>query len=207
MQPAFHANQADAFDHLEALKQLTLSRYWPNFLGQDVVSRKDVGWTYITPSVGISLRKLLQHSGPLSESDVLFRYYSREILCALVDYFEQCSFALGDPITLDNVFICDNGLRVQLRNVRFSGVRADDHSDAPPSHQSSLFRDTSHCLEQRLLEMYGEMLLEMLYGEDKENSPIQTLSEISAAVRSVIILCVHARQTHDAVVDQSAKLG
>ena len=138
-------SHSEMFDYFEALKELTLSRYWPKFLGQDLVSRREGSWMYLTPTTGVTLRKFLQCSGPLKESEVLFKYFSREILCALVDYFDQCSFAIADDITPNNVHVCDNGLRVLLRKVHFSGARGESHDEEVLSSQGVLFRNHSHC--------------------------------------------------------------
>merc|ERR1719310_2450289 len=45
--------------------------------------------------------------------------------------------------------------------------------------------------------MFGNMLLEMLYGRQYDDSPVRTLQELSTSLRSVISLAVNARDTLD----------
>merc|ERR1719335_249215 len=45
--------------------------------------------------------------------------------------------------------------------------------------------------------MFGNMLLELLYGEDTESSGVRHMGELSGTLRSLIFLCCNARDTLD----------
>lgn len=168
-------------DRLEALKQLTLSYYFPRFLGENhFVEGGKLAWYFIQPRKGVSLRALLTHSGPLKDKSELFAFWSKEILRGLRDYLEMCCQEVAEPLNLSNVWVEDDGTRVLLRGVKFGGRR-----DQGPR---TLWRSSKEALEQRLIQMYGHMLHEMLYGQETSTSPIQTLQDISPCTRSVLEL-------------------
>jgi hypothetical protein len=101
---------SELYDSLDALKQLTLSKYFPDYLGFDDVSEGGFCLYFFELHRGKSLRRLL------SERDVkpgwkLVNYWIKELLSAFTDLFLKCTHSLLFPVTLANVCIQDSGLK------------------------------------------------------------------------------------------------
>jgi len=182
---------------VEALKQLALSRYYLTYLGNDFASYSGVGLHFLQMEDGVSLRELIFHSGTLDENKPLFRYWAREILLAMRDYLYQCCQELYEDLTLAHVFCLNEGLQLRFQQVPFGARRGALYADAPDYGPQNKWRNTYVAVEARLLTMFGNMLLELLYGEDTESSGVRHMGELSGTLRSLIFLCCNARDTLD----------
>jgi len=95
----------------------------------------------------------------------LFPYWGRHLLLALRDYLHQCPYALRGDITLEHVYI------------EHSGDRRGNVTAKTPAMDGEglLARNAAGPLEQRLLKMFSNILLEMLYTEPSKVTNLQRL--------------------------------
>lgn len=189
---------ANECDRMEALKHLAMSKYFRDYLGFDFSSYSGVGLHYLAyEEGGVSLRELIATSGPLAEGHALFRYWAREILSGLRDYLYQCCHEVTEDLTLEHVFVTREGLEIFFKDVPFGGSRGMLYEDIPEYGPRYKWRNGFVAVENRLLNMFGNMLLEMLYGREPPNAPVRTLQELSTGLQSLISLSVNARDTLD----------
>lgn len=184
-------------DCMEGLKQLALSRYFLDYRGFDFTSYSGVGLHFISHWRGVSLRKMVKISGPLSDSHPLFVYWAREILLGLRDYLHQCCQEITEDLTLEHVFVQHEGLNLYFKNVPFGGRRGIIYEDIPDYGPQNKWRNGFVAVENRLLTMFGNMLLELLYGEQEFHSPIRTLQDLSRGWQAIISLSINCRDTLD----------
>mmetsp|Transcript_107646 Transcript_107646/g.206995 ORF Transcript_107646/g.206995 Transcript_107646/m.206995 type:complete len:644 (+) Transcript_107646:36-1967(+) len=184
-------------DRMEALKQLTLSPYFRDYRGFDFTSHFGKGMHFLTLHRGVNLRQLIKISGPISYSHPLFIHWAREILLGLRDYLHQCCQELMEDITLEHVCVTNEGLKVYFKNVPFGDRRGILYEDIPDYGPQNKWRNSFVAVENRLLTMYGNILMELLYGQQEFNSPIRTLHDLSRDWRSVISLAMNCRDTLD----------
>merc|ERR1719197_324888 len=108
---------------MEALKQLALSDHFRDYLGFDFSSYSGVGLHFLAQEHGICLRDLVIMAGPLSEGHALFKYWSREILTGMRDYLYQCCQELTEDLTLEHVFVSQEGLQIFFYEAPFGERR------------------------------------------------------------------------------------
>eukprot|EP00747_Dinoflagellata_sp_TGD_P063672 gnl/TRDRNA2_/TRDRNA2_153561_c0_seq1.p1 gnl/TRDRNA2_/TRDRNA2_153561_c0~~gnl/TRDRNA2_/TRDRNA2_153561_c0_seq1.p1 ORF type:complete len:445 (-),score=82.70 gnl/TRDRNA2_/TRDRNA2_153561_c0_seq1:27-1361(-) len=198
MEPDHTHKAVELCNRIEALKQLALSQYFRDYLGYDFSSYAGVGLHFM-PSLkrGFCLRELVAVSGPILPSNPLFKFWSREILLALRDYLYQCCQELTEDITLAHIFVYQEGLQVLIRNAPFGERRGTLYEDVPEFGPRNKWRNVFPAVEARLLTMYGNMLVEMLYGAQRPDSPIRTLHELSSPLRNLIYGALNARDSLD----------
>lgn len=196
--PMEYEKQATLLSYrVEALKQLALSRYFLTYLGSDFASYSGVGLHFLQMEEGISLREFIYHSGTLDENQSLFRHWAKEILLGMRDYLYQCCQELYEDITLEHVYCLHEGLQIRFQRVPFGDRRGRLYTDNPLYGPNNKWRNTHAATESRLLTMFGNMLLELLYGKETPTSPIRIMGELSAVLRSLIFLCCNARDSYD----------
>lgn len=138
---------SELYDTLDALKQLTLSKYFPDYLGFDDASEQGYCLYFFELHRGRNLRKHLAEARP---GEKLLNYWIREILNAFTDLLHKCTHSLSHPVTLANIYTQDSGLKIYLRDLDFGPEReAANHLE----------------FEASLLKMFGEIVLEMLTGD------------------------------------------
>ena len=76
----------------------------------------------------------------------LFRLWMREIFLAYKDLLEKTIYMPILPINLKNIYISENGLKINFKNIWFNGIRREESQ----SHED---------LEARLLKEYAILLL------------------------------------------------
>lgn len=184
-------------NRMEALKQLALSKYFRDYLGFDFSSYSGVGLHFLQYESEVNLRDLVAASGPLAESHALFCYWAREILSGMRDYLYQCCQELTEDLTLEHVFVGREGLQICFRNVPFGDRRGVLYEEVPECGPRNKWRNGFVAVENRLITMFGNMLLELLYGRQYADSPVRTLQELSTGLRSIVALAVNARDTLD----------
>eukprot|EP00927_Polykrikos_kofoidii_P078703 TRINITY_DN75517_c0_g1_i1.p1 TRINITY_DN75517_c0_g1~~TRINITY_DN75517_c0_g1_i1.p1 ORF type:complete len:696 (+),score=111.54 TRINITY_DN75517_c0_g1_i1:105-2192(+) len=195
--PQHTAKATDVYNRLEALKQLTLSHYFVDYLGCDVSSYSGVGLHFLSRRQGVSLRQLVALAGPLTESHLLFRYWARELLLAMRDYLYQCCQELTRDLTLEHVFVHDEGLQLMLQAAPLGGRRVPVCEEFSECGPSSKWRNGFMAVENRLITMWGNMIVELLHGEQRPGDPVVTLLELTPGLRWVISQAVNARDTFD----------
>lgn len=79
----------------------------------------------------------------------LFRLWMREIFLCFKDLLEKTIYMPILPISLKNIYISENGLKINIKNIWFSGIRREENQ----SHEA---------LEARLLKEYAILLLQIL---------------------------------------------
>lgn len=87
----------------------------------------------------------------------LFRYWSKELLYAFYDITYKSTYTLQKPITLDNIYVNEIGIKVYLNKVRF-GEQRDDNLDYHLNFESTM------------LKMYATLLIQMLTNHDYTSS-------------------------------------
>eukprot|EP00746_Dinoflagellata_sp_MGD_P162813 gnl/MRDRNA2_/MRDRNA2_90539_c0_seq1.p1 gnl/MRDRNA2_/MRDRNA2_90539_c0~~gnl/MRDRNA2_/MRDRNA2_90539_c0_seq1.p1 ORF type:complete len:585 (+),score=110.44 gnl/MRDRNA2_/MRDRNA2_90539_c0_seq1:82-1836(+) len=193
-----YENQATLLSYrVEALKQLALSRYFLKYLGNDFASYTGVGLHFLQMEEGISLRDFIFHSGPLDENQALFRHWAKEILLGMRDYLYQCCQELYADITLEHIYCLHEGLQIRFQRVPFGNRRGRLYTEAPDQGPNNKWRNGHVATEYRLITMFGNMCLELLYGQEMHNSPIRTMGELSPLLRSLIFLTCNARDSLD----------
>jgi hypothetical protein len=184
-------------NRMEALRQLALSKYFVDYLGFDFSSYSGVGLHFLSYKHGIRLRDMVAAAGPVSERQSLFRYWAREILTGMRDYLYQCCHELTEDLTLEHVYVSQEGLQLYFYNVPFGERRGMLYEEIPEYGPRNKWRNGFVAVEARLITMFGNMVLEMFYGEQSHDSPVHALQELSAEMRAMISLAVNARDTLD----------
>jgi len=197
-------------NRMEALRQLALSKYFVDYLGFDFSSYSGVGLHFLSHKHGICLRDMIAVAGPLSERQSLFKYWAREILIGMRDYLYQCCQELTEDLTLQHVFISQEGLQLYFFGVPFGERRGMLFEEIPEYGPRNKWRNGFAAVEARLVTMFGNMILEMFYGKQNHDSPVRTLQELSTDMRAMISLAINARDTLDYIMlggDTSASSG
>lgn len=190
-------------NRLEALQQLALSPYFPDYLGCDFSSYAGVGLHFLRRKQGVSLRQLLAVLGPLPERHPLFLFWAREILMGLREYLHQCCHELTDDITLAHVYIHQEGTRVIFQGVPFGARRGTLFEDLPEYGPDNLWRNNFESLQARLASMFGEMLLELVMGPPPPAGTRPLLQgTVSEGIRNLLAQALNARHSLDFMVGQ-----
>eukprot|EP00928_Gymnodinium_smaydae_P045580 TRINITY_DN30369_c0_g2_i1.p1 TRINITY_DN30369_c0_g2~~TRINITY_DN30369_c0_g2_i1.p1 ORF type:complete len:675 (+),score=94.62 TRINITY_DN30369_c0_g2_i1:107-2131(+) len=187
----------DFCNHIDALKQLTLSRYFLDYLGSDFSSYTGLGLHFLPLKHGYCLRDVIATAGPLHEKHILFRYWAREILLALRDYLYQCCQELTQDITLEHVYVHQEGLQLLLQGVHFGERRGQLSEEIPEYGLQPKWRNSYLAVENRLISMFGHMLVELLHGIQLPGAIVPTLQELSPSLRCLIYEAINARDTLD----------
>lgn len=187
-----------AMHQVEALKQLTLSHFFPDYLGCDLASCRGAGLHFFPRARGVSLRNLVALAGPLREGQPLFHHWARQILLALRDYHYQCCQELTEEVTLAHVFACQEGLQLQVRGAPFGDRRGALRGDLPDFGPAIWWRNGFEPTEGRLVSMFGAMLVELLCGrrEDGASGP-PALPGVSNGLQALVTQAVYARDSLD----------
>mmetsp|Transcript_20127 Transcript_20127/g.37425 ORF Transcript_20127/g.37425 Transcript_20127/m.37425 type:complete len:329 (-) Transcript_20127:1657-2643(-) len=90
------------YDTLDALKQLTLSKYYADYLGFDDVGEVGYCLYFFELYRGRSIRKLLIER-PKKPGPNLLNFWIREMLNAMADLLHKCTHSLNSPLSLSNV--------------------------------------------------------------------------------------------------------
>lgn len=85
-------------------------------------------------------------------SDILMKYWSKEILNAITDLLHKCTHPLKQPAGLYNLFIEDNGIKVYFKGLVFGDIREDY------SHDET---------EAFYLVMYSKIMLELITNDSE----------------------------------------
>mmetsp|Transcript_124907 Transcript_124907/g.400090 ORF Transcript_124907/g.400090 Transcript_124907/m.400090 type:complete len:781 (+) Transcript_124907:123-2465(+) len=191
-------------NRLEALKQLALSSYFPDYLGCDLSSYAGVGLHFLRRKQGVSLRHLVAIAGPLPEQHPLLRYWARELLLGLRDYLCQCCQELTEDITLASVYIHQEGTRVLFQGVPFGDRRGTLFEDLPEYGPDNKWCNGFEAVEARLSSMFGVMLMELLGGEPPPGIEAAASGQLSFSegVRSLLAQALNAPCTLDASLGQ-----
>ena len=127
---------------MDAARQLTLARHAPAFLGHEPCVPADARsgypaharW-YLEQVEGDALNDALAVGGPLAESSLLFRYWRRELLEALLEISTHTSFLLRQPVSLAHVTVGADGCRVVLDGLQWGAEfpEREEGAHATPS--------------------------------------------------------------------------
>jgi len=167
------------FNIISAHKQLFFSKYFHCYLGFDEVTDENYNLYFFEVLRGMSVKRLFGEK-LLHKSPSLLRHWSRELLYAFADLLHKCTHTVNCPITVENVFSQDNGIKVYLKGVDFGEVRPEE---------------THKATEAKLLSMYGSILLELTTG----SSSFRNFAEldIDLELRAIIEECLKERTTEE----------
>ncbi|CAG9318361.1 unnamed protein product [Blepharisma stoltei] len=163
------------FNKISAHKQLFLSKYFHNYLGFDDISSDTSNLYFFETLKGITVRKIL-NGRTIEQLPTLIKYWAKELLNAFTDLLHKCTHSVLYPITCANIFIQDNGLKLYLKGVEFGDFRNED---------------THHETEAKLLEMYGQIMLELLTGNPKFRD-FHKLSNFNIDLRCIVEECTRS---------------
>jgi len=188
----------DAMHQVEALRQLTLSHFFPDYLGCDLASCRGAGLHFFPRARGVNLRSLVALAGPLQEGQPLFHHWARQILLALRDYHYQCCQELREDMTLAHVFACQEGLQLQVRGAPFGDRRGTLRDDMPDFGPANRWRNGFEAVEGRLISMFGAMLMELLCGRQEDGVVVPpALAGASNGLQALVSQAICARDTLD----------
>lgn len=134
---------------MDALKELTFSRYFQKFLGSNAICDLDYIYFFFEHLQGAKSLVSLLAERRLTPDDILFKYWMRELLNGLTDFWEQSTYTFTKPIKIENIYIMNEGLKVLFRNVEMGKKRSSP-------------LDSNESLECRLLKIFGKLLIKML---------------------------------------------
>jgi hypothetical protein len=117
-------------------------------LGFDDQSDPDFNQYFFEIKKGLGVSKLLNSNGSrnLLSFLELFRYWAKELLYAFYDITYKSTYTLQTPITLENIYVSEIGIKVYLNKIKF-GEQRDDNLDY---HLH---------LESTMLKMYATLLI------------------------------------------------
>lgn len=166
----------------EALRELTLSRYFQKFTGYDDYSFDDYQIYFFEYIEGVNIIKLLKERNlELTESSILFKYLAKEILSGFRDLLYKSTYSLKFPITIDNIYYEPSQLRLYFQDIDFGPMRRT----ILESHQ---------IVEAKLLYFYGLILINLLaYAKpdtiENNNSSHSGKEELKDLVNYINTIC------------------
>jgi hypothetical protein len=120
----------------------------------------------------------------------LFRYWAKELLYAFFDITYKSTYTLQTPITLENIYVSEIGIKVYLNKIKF-GEQRDNNLDY---HLH---------LESTMLKMYATLLIQMLTNHDytltSERQSMKMIEndlnrlEIDSELKCILYECLHAQ--------------
>lgn len=139
------------FFRAEAMKQLTLSKYFQKFLGFDDTSNPDYEYYFYEKIEGAVNIVTLMQSVEIEnmETSFFFKYIAKEILCAFRDLSNKCEFSFGMPITCQNFFYVKKTFRLWLTDIKFGPRR-------------KTIMESQKIIEAKLLYFYALILINLL---------------------------------------------
>eukprot|EP00941_MAST-03F_sp_MAST-3F-sp1_P005258 g5258.t1 len=192
-------------------RQLVLSRFAPNCLGDDCVSVSGHRLFFYQSYNAISLEEVLLRldkgltrrndiSSPLNESDPLFRFWAAEISSALTDLETQSTFDLLAPLSLKNFAVSHSGTRLHLARIPFgeslSGKNLRNRNRKLAADFGSILRDllgfssrskprecavSNDALSQGLLLRRGDF-----FRLDLELPPLEEIKRLGAGMTGLV---------------------
>lgn len=189
-QPRLHATTIRGmYSEYAALNELLLSPYFPDVCGvheaDDGAAAAIVGpsqlFVYEHVPGMIPLAQLVERCGRLPEASPLFRHIASELIRALADIEMQCTHALVGPhagLSLDTLYISEQGTRVTLRGLPWSEpmiADADDSSDAVQQRSRALLRGFGAVLRALLVPPRRGAAR---HGAEAETAPATARSEM-----------------------------
>ena len=118
----------DFINEANALKQLFFSNYFHKFLGFDDLSDENYNLYFFDILRGVSYKKINNNVSIIS-SEVLMKYWAKEILNLFTDLLHRCTHPLRQPAGLNNLFIEDSGMRVYFKGLVFGDIRPEYSHD------------------------------------------------------------------------------
>ncbi|KAM3131136.1 hypothetical protein pb186bvf_016716 [Paramecium bursaria] len=141
-------DQAQALQTFEAHHELILSKQLPNYLGQDLLSDENYFQHFMELTRGNTMRYLLKNKqkNPINPDMPFFRIAMKQIFQGFYDILRMTKYQPILPLTLMNIQVSQEGLKIYLKNVRFSGLK-NENDDS---------------LEATLLENYAQIVMSTL---------------------------------------------
>lgn len=123
-------NDFDAYESLlytyDAMKELIFSKYFPNFLGCNLLSDQYYNQYFMELTKGKTLETILERGEyKLNPGMDLFRFWMREIFIAIKDILHKTVYMPILPLRTKHIFIHENGLKVYMKGIRYSGLRKE----------------------------------------------------------------------------------
>lgn len=165
---------SELYNKISALKQLVFSNYFHNYLGFDDISEPEHNLYFFELVKGTNLASLMRGK-TLVNSPNLMQHWAREILHGLGDLLSMCTHRINTKISLENVFITDQGIKVFFKNLSFGDEREE------VSHYE---------IEAWILTTYGYILSSLVAGSEEEVN-LQGCN-ISTDLKCIIQECLHA---------------
>ena len=139
------------FYHIEATRELLLSKYFQKFIGFDEISSYEFQYYFYEFISGAE--KLVTFFKNVEQEELetsfFFRYIAKEILQAFRDLFYKCTYSFKFPITCENFYYDKNNFRLFFQGLFFG-----------PKRKSIM--DSPKILEAKMLYFYGLILLNLL---------------------------------------------
>lgn len=134
----------------EALKELLLSKYYEKFLGFDDSDEECecFFFEHIEEKTKlIPFFAAIETENP--ETSFFFKYLAKEILCALRDLVNKCTYSFDFPITCDNIYYDKSKFRLFISDMKFRNKRKS-------------VMESQEIVEAKALYFYAMILLNLL---------------------------------------------
>jgi hypothetical protein len=180
----------DFINESNALKQLFFSEYFHKFLGFDDLSDENYNLYFFDILRGLNYRKINNNVSFIQKtilsSNVLMKYWSKELLNGFTDLLHKCTHSLKIPVGLQNVFIEDSGIKVYFKGLVYGDIRPEY------SHEET---------EALYLVMFARLLLELI-TDDPDYNDFPGLS-IDLSLKCILEECTKAYNRHKDRNDQA----
>jgi len=137
-----------------AHRELILSKHFPSWMGYS--KDRKLYFEHFTDAQCLGV--LIEKYGVLIEPQPLLYSIISQVLVALRDILEQCTFEILSPLSLNNVFLVNNGTKVILGGIHWG----EKYSLLQATSSNAQYVKWHRNREQKLVCDFGNMLREII---------------------------------------------